>query len=439
MNTTELDRIKVIERVVERQLAAVDAAEQLGLTPRHIGRLVRAYRASGPRGLMSRQRGKRSNRAYSETFKQQVLHIVGDSYADFGPTLAAEKLGERHDIHVSSETLRRWLSDVGAWENRRTHRKHAYQPRYRRDCFGELIQIDGSHHAWFEDRGPKCCLLVFIDDATSNLVELRFCPSETTMDYMHSTKRYIERYGKPVAFYSGKHTVFRVSRRDAKTGTGLTQFGRGLHDLNIDIIYAHSCEAKGRVERMNQTLQDRLVKELRLEGINTIHEGNEFLPEYMGVLNRKFGKEALNPTDLHRPHTDMDNLEDAMCWQEQRTVSNSLTVQYDRVVYLLEPGELTNELRRKRVTFFDFPDGSIDIRHEGVSLPYSTFDKIGKVKQADIVDNKRLGAVLAMPGNNRRNRVCNAARKLPNGAGNSRYTNKRNVRQTQLFYRLEST
>jgi len=395
MSTVEIDRVAVIQRVIERRLSAVDAAQQLGLTNRHVGRLVRAYRDGGPEGLVSKRRGKRSNRAYSEQLKQQVLGIVRDRYVDFGPTLVAEKLCEKHDIALSDETIRRWLTEAGIWHTRRSQRQRAYQPRYRRDCFGELIQIDGSEHAWFEGRGPKACLLVFIDDATSKLVELRFCDAESTFDYMHSAKRYLGRYGKPVAFYSDKHSVFRVNKKEAVGGTGLTQFGRALHDLNIDIIYANSSQAKGRVERMNLTLQDRLVKELRLEGINTIAAANEFLPSYAEQLNERFGKEPMNPTDLHRPLTEHDDLEEALCWQEERTVSNSLSVQYDRVLYLLEPGDLTNELRRKRVTVFDYPDGTIAIKYEGVSLPCSAFDKIGNVKQADIVSNKRLGAVLA--------------------------------------------
>jgi len=222
---------------------------------------------------------------------------------------------------VSRETLRRWLIQAGTHSNSPAQRQRAYQPRYRRDCFGELIQIDGSDHAWFEDRAPKCTLLVFIDDATSRLVELRFCPSETTLDYMHSTKRYIKRYGKPVAFYRDKHTVFRVNKRNAKSGTGLTQYGRALHELNIDIIYANSSQAKGRVERMNQTLQDRLVKELRLEGISSMEAGNEFLSGYMDKLNDKFAKLPLNSTDLHRALTDMDNIEDAMCWVSLRATA----------------------------------------------------------------------------------------------------------------------
>lgn len=395
MSNGEINRLSVIQRLLERRLTQKQASEQLGITTRQLRRLINRYRSDGPVGLVSRKRGGVGNRSTLMTTKNAVLTSIREHYSDFGPTLIVEKLWEHHQITISRETVRRWMMDAGMWSDRRASRTRAYQPRYRRDCFGELIQIDGSEHAWFEDRGPKCCLLVYIDDATSRLVELRFCPSESTLDYMHSTRRYLEHHGKPVAFYSDKHTVFRVSKRDAKSGTGLTQFGRALHDLNIDIIYANSSQAKGRVERMNQTLQDRLVKELRLEGISTIEDGNVFLPGYMDVLNDKFAKEPLNPTDLHRPLTEMDNLEDALCWQRQCTVSNSLTIQYDLVMYLLEPGDFTNDLRRKQVTVFDYPDGTIAIRYDGVSLPYSAFDKVGKVKQADIVSNKRLGAVLA--------------------------------------------
>jgi len=395
MSNTEIDRLQVVQRVVERSLSGVAAAQQLGLTARQIGRLVKAYRADGAAGLVSKKRGKPSNRAYSPELKERVLSIVRGSYADFGPTLIAEKLRERHDLTLSDETVRRWLTEAGLYQSRRAQRQRVYQPRYRRECFGELIQIDGSEHAWFEDRGPKACLLVFIDDATSRLVELRFCAAESTFDYMHSVKRYFTRHGKPVAFYSDKHSVFRVNKKEAVGGTGLTQFGRALHDLNVDIIYAHSSQAKGRVERMNLTLQDRLVKELRLEGISTIEDANAFLPGYMDALNAKFAKTPANVTDMHRALTERDDLEETLSWQEQRVVSNSLSVQYERVLYLLDPDKVSADLRRKRVTVFDYPDGTISIKHDGIALPCSAFDKVGNVKQADIVDNKRLGAVLA--------------------------------------------
>jgi len=332
MSRTEIDRLDVVRRVVERRVTRVDAALQLGLSARQVTRLVQNYERDGADGLVSKKRGKRSNRAFTEEYKAQVLSIVRNDYADFGPTLVVEHLAERHGMVLSRETVRAWMIEAGIWTDRRTARQRVYQPRYRRESFGELIQIDGSEHAWFEARGPKACLLVFIDDATSRIVELRFCAAESTFDYMHSTRRYLERYGKPVAFYSDKHSVFRVNKKEAVGGTGMTQFGRALNDLNIDIIHAHSSQAKGRVERMNLTLQDRLVKAMRLEGISNIDAGNAFLTGFAERLNERFGKVPSSPVDLHRPLTDADDLDAALSWHEQRTVSNSLSIQYDRVM-----------------------------------------------------------------------------------------------------------
>lgn len=395
MSAPELDRAMIIDRVIERRLSRVDAAQQLGISPRHMGRLVKAYREHGAVALISKKRGKRSNRAYPPAYKALVLEIVREHYHDFGPTLVAEKLAERHNVHLSDESLRSWMIEAGLWKTRSKKAQRAYQPRYRRECYGELIQLDGSEHYWFENRGPKCTLLVYVDDATSKIMELRFTETESTFDYFHSTRRYLERHGKPVAFYSDKHSVFRVNQKEAVSGNGLTQFGRALHELNIDIIYAHSSQAKGRVERMNLTLQDRLVKELRLAGISCIEDANAFLPGFVDTFNAKFAKAPVRDTDRHRELLETDELEEILCYQEQRTVSNSLTVQYDKVLYLLEDNEFTRTLRQKRVTVFDYPNGTVGIKYEGQLLPYSMFDKIAHVKQADIVDNKRLGAALA--------------------------------------------
>jgi transposase len=394
MSATELDRLTVIERVRDRRLSQVDAAKQLGLTPRHISRLVNAFDRDGPAALVSKRRGRRSNLAYADAVKTWVLGLVREHYADFGPTLIAEKLAEKHELELSRETLRLWLMEAGLWRSRKQRDKAVHQPRNRRECLGELVQIDGSEHAWFEGRGPKCTLLVYVDDATGRLMELRFVDSETTLDYFHATRCYLEHYGKPVAFYSDKHSVFRVNKTGATGGTGLTQFGRVLHELNIDILYANSCQAKGRVERMNKTLQDRLVKELRLEGIDTREAANAFLPGFMDGFNAKFAKTPDSEKDLHRPLSELGDLDEVLSWQEERTVSNSLTVQYDRVVYLLEPNDVTVGLRRKKVRVHDYPDGTIAIKYDGANLPYSVFDKVRQVKQADIVSNKRLGAVL---------------------------------------------
>ena len=201
------------------------------------------------------RRGKPGTNRIDEALRHRILTLLRENYVGFGPTLAAEKLQERHGITISVETLRCWMTADGLWIPHARRQTRIYQPRLRRDCLGELIQIDGSHHDWFEGRAPKCCLLVYVDDATGRLMHLRFCQSESAFDYMLAPRDYIDKHGKPVAFYSDKHAVFRVSQAETRR-TGITQFGRALHDLNIDLICANSSQAKGRVERANLTLQD---------------------------------------------------------------------------------------------------------------------------------------------------------------------------------------
>jgi hypothetical protein len=281
--------------------------------------------------------------------------------------------------------------------------KLIHAPGGGRDCVGELVQIDGSEHWWFEERGPQCTLLVFVDDATSRLMHLQFVESASTpvqakgrlFAYFHAARAYLEAWGKPVAFYSDKHGVFRVNHPGALGGDGMTQFGRALHALNIDIICANSSPAKGRVERANKTLQDRLVKELRLAGTTTLAEGNALLPAFMADYNGRFAKAPANNKDLHRPLRAGDDLDDAFAWKEERTLSQALTLQYDKVVFILEPSEQAKAAIGKRVTVVDYPDGRLAIRYRGVHLAYRTFDKVRQVSQAAIVENKQLGAALA--------------------------------------------
>jgi transposase InsO family protein len=279
-------------RVERGELRVEDAAAVLGLKRRQVFRLFVRMRAEGASGIVSRKRGRPSNRRHSVALREQIIAIVREHYHDFGPTLAREYLIERHGITVACETLRQLMITAGLWKDRDARRPRPYQPRYRRDCRGELIQVDGSKHWWFEDRGVRCTLLVYIDDATSELMQLKMVESESTFAYMEATREYIEAHGKPVAFYSDKHSVFRNNTASAK-GDGMTHFGRALEALNIEIICAHSPQAKGRVERANATLQDRLVKAMRLEGIATIAEANAFLPSYLVVCEQyDFGCEA---------------------------------------------------------------------------------------------------------------------------------------------------
>jgi hypothetical protein len=339
MSRPEIDRMHVLRDVMAERITVNEAAQLMRITRRQVFRLLKAYHAGGPAALVSRRRGKPSNRSYPAAVRTEALALITANYADFGPTLACEKLAERHGINLGVETVRRWMLAEGLWQDRKQRLKPVHQPRHRRDCLGELVQVDGSQHWWFEERGPKCTLLVFIDDATSRLMHLRFVETESTFDYFAAARFYLERYGKPVAFYSDKHAVFRVNSRGALGGDGMTQFGRALHQLNIDIIYANSPQAKGRVERANGTLQDRLVKEMRLEGISSIEAANAFLPGFMADYNRRFAKAPFSAKDLHRPLNEHDDLGDIFAWQEERTVTKDLTLQYDQVVLLRNNGE----------------------------------------------------------------------------------------------------
>ncbi len=418
MSERELSRLKIIEDVEAQRLNVVQAAELTGLSRRQMTRLLRSYRTNGASGLISKKRGKSSNRKYSNDFRDYVLELIRLNYVDFGQTLALEKLAEHQDISVSKETLRTWMIDADIWKTRKERRARAYQPRNRRECFGELIQIDGSHHWWFENRGPKCALLVYIDDATSRLVHLRFCESENAFGYFHATKAYLSQYGKPLAFYSDKHAVFRTTHASKKDATtGMTQFGRALNEQNIDIICANSAQAKGRVERANKTLQDRLVKELRLRGISDIKTANAFMSEFMESYNAKFAKEPHNPKDVHRPFTEHESMDGAMCHKKHRTVSGTLTLRYDKVLFILEPTELARSLTRKRVTVCDYPDGRLEIQYDGVTLPYRTFDKLQSVNRAEVVENKRLSHVLNFIANKQVERDVKRSQKAPRRTG----------------------
>ena len=270
MTMRELDRLKCVQGVVDRQLKLYQAAERLGLTTRQVRRLVRRYRQEGPVGLISRHRNRPSNNRLKDAVADQAFRIIRAQYADFGPTLAAEKLRERHGVDLAVETVRSLMVAGGLWLPRKLRPPKIQQPRTRRACLGELIQIDGCDHHWFEDRAPACTALVYVDDATSRLMVVLFTGTESTFAYFEATRQYLKRYGKPLAFYSDKASVFRTNLKSATGGDGHTQFGRALYELNIDGICANTPAAKGRVERAHLTLQDRLVKELRLEGISTM-------------------------------------------------------------------------------------------------------------------------------------------------------------------------
>jgi transposase len=393
MSRREIERAHLMRAIQERRLTQKQAASQLSLSVRQVERLFARYKRDGPAGLVSRRRGQR-NHVLPDGLREEALRIVRTRYPDFGPTLAHEKLFEVHGLRMSVETLRKWMIEDGIWKTRAQRRKRIQQPRHRRDCYGELVQIDGSDHHWFEDRGPRHVLLVYVDDATGKLMELRMCESESAFSYFHATRSYLGRHGKPVALYSDKAGVFRVNAKKPKAGDGFTQFGRAMSDLNIDIICANTPAAKGRVERAHQTLQDRLVKELRLRDICTVDDANAYLPEFIEDHNRRFGRPARNDHDAHRPLTERDCLDDIFTWREERRVTAQLTVHHKRTMYLLEPTQEARAAAKKRVTVVEYEDGGVSIRYRGVALAARPFHKDGCVTQGSIVESKLLSGAL---------------------------------------------
>ena len=394
MSKREFDRLEVLTDVRAGRVRVADACTVLDLRRRQLFRLLKGMREDGAASLVSKRRGRPSNRRLPDAVRELSTALVRVHYADFGPTLAAEKLAERHGCTVSRETLRQWMIADGLWVDRRHRLPSPHQPRRRRDCVGELVQIDGCEHAWFEDRGPACTLLAFVDDATSRLMLLRFVPSESAFAYFAATRAYIEAHGKPVAFYSDKLGVFRVNRRDA-TGEELTQFGRALSALTIDILCANTPQAKGRVERAFATLQDRLVKELRLASISTPEAANTWLPGFMADYNGRFARDPANDKDLHRPLSARDNLDEALAWREVRTVTANLVLHYDRMALLLDPTPQARALARKQVEVVNYPDGRFAVRHAGMDLPFRVFDTIATVTPGAVIERKRLGEALA--------------------------------------------
>lgn len=393
MSHRELSRLEVMQRLEAKKLKQRKAAEILGVSERHLRRLLRAYRIEGAAGLISQRRGHPSNNHLKPEVKQQAIDLIRKRYPDFGPTLAHEKLVEIHGIKLSVESVRQMMIAEGLWKPRKRKRPRVHQLRPRRACLGELVQIDGSPHPWFEDRGPSCTLLGFIDDATGRLMELLFTPSETTFSYFQATRSYLARHGRPAAFYSDRDGIFKINAKNALSGSGMTQFGRAMRDLDIELICANTPQAKGRIERGFLTLQDRLVKELRLRGISSIEDGNAYLPEFMPDFNHRFAVQPRSSHDAHRPVLlPEDVLHLIFSRQETRTLSKNLTLQYKKVIYQIQTNRPTYALRKARVTVCESLQGEIAILYKGRLLDYAIHHK--QQRQAEVVPTKALDAHL---------------------------------------------
>ena len=410
----EVDRLKTIEALAEGRLTASIAAQRINLSIRQVYNLLARYRLEGPLGLRSLRVGKPSNHQLPTGMKELAGQLILQHYPDFGPTLAAEKLVELHDLHLAVSTVRQLMINMGLWVPRRQRPPRIQQPRYRRACFGELIQIDGCDHRWFEERGPTCTAIVFVDDATSQITALRFVYSESTFAYFSTLRYHLSAHGKPLALYSDKASVFRVNHKSSR-GEGQTQFARALDELNIEGFCAHSSAAKGRVERAHLTLQDRLVKELRLAGISSIDDANKWLPDFIADYNRRFGKAPLHELDVHRPLSPHDNLDHILLWKEPRLISKRLTTQYDKVQYLLMDTPSQRRLIGREIVVYHYCDDRVELRGpDGNLLDYCINDRLAPVNQGAIVDNKRLGHVLQMAQEVQTMRDDVRSRSLPN-------------------------
>lgn len=370
LSGAEAERAAVIQAVAERRLKQVEAARQLGLTTRQVRRLSEQYAESGAAGLASRRRGRVPGHVLPAGTKVAVLARLRERYADFPPTLAHEKLVEEDGFRVSRETVRQWMVEDGLWAAKRQKKARVHQTRPRRPCTGELVQIDGSPHAWLEERGPKSSLVAFVDDATSMVLAARFWPGETTEAYMRTLgEDYLPRYGRPVALYSDRYSVFRVNRPGSESQR--TQFTRALEDLGIQPIHAHSPQAKGRVERAFGTLQQRLPRELRLRGVDSLEAANAWLGEYLEDYNRRFGKLPRNAEDAHRPTgLKAAELERILCPQYERTLSKNLTFQHGNKEYGLSGYGKGYRLRGAKVTVCECYGGDLVVLRNGQELRY---------------------------------------------------------------------
>lgn len=392
MSTKELKKVEVIGKLAQKAINQEQAANVLCITDRQVRRLLKKYQEHGAVGLISKKRGQPSNHKLPDSTTETALALIREFYHDFGPTLAHEKILEVHGVEVSIGSVRNMMITDGLWVDKKVKKQRIYQLRKRRSREGELVQMDGSPHDWFEGRGPYCTLLLCIDDATGKWLAGLFVPSESIWTYFSLLKQYLKKNGKPMAFYVDKHGVFRVNAKDALSGEGITQFGRAMKELGIELICANSPQAKGRIERGNQTAQDRLVKELRLNGISTPEAANAFLPEYLDDLNGRFAVVPQNPNNAHVLLSKECNLDLIFTIQSFRVLSKNLTLTFKNTIYQIQTDRQSYALRKARVCVREKEDGKIEILYKDKPLKFSTYHC--QQKQGEVVDSKRLNEVM---------------------------------------------
>lgn len=390
----ELERVGLIRQVLEGSITQQQAAERLGRSVRQVKRLCRRLREEKAGGMASKRRGRPSNNQLDAVVREEALRLVRDRYTNFGPTLAHEKLVEEHHLDLGRETLRQLMIAHGLWKARRLRKANPHPRRERRPRRGELLQIDGSPHLWLEGRAERFSLLIAVDDATGEILSALFVPVESAMGYLQMMNHLVLTHGRPLALYSDRHSIFRHTTVAGNTDPSrtITQFGRAMEELDCELICAHSPQAKGRVERAFGVLQDRLVKELRLQEVNTMEEANAFLPTFLTAYNRKFAVEPASPTAAFRPLTssERDQLPFIMCWREERTLSKTLTLQHDSQQLQIVTNRPEYALRGKKVEVSRLLDGSLVVRHREQSLYFQVVALAQR--QARVADAKELEA-----------------------------------------------
>ena len=373
MSNKEINRCEILKMADEKQITQREGAKRIDVTERHFRRLLHNYRGQGAEGILSGHRGKISGNRMSKEKQEKILRKLKEDYQGFGPTLASEKLFERDGIKVSKETIRQ-IMIVSGLHKPKTRKKDKVRPlRERRVRRGELVQIDGSYHAWLEDRADKACLLLFIDDATSEILAAEFVDHESFWSYAGLCKRYFRQHGLPEAFYTDRFSVFRVNQTNVTTTAAQTMFEQAMSELGIELICAASPQAKGRVERANQTLQDRLVKDMRLEGINNYQQANVYLANFIPSYNQKFAVQPSDQIDSHEPLRSENDLEWIFTKKIRRKLSKDLQFQYDRVIYQIHTERPTYALKGREVTVLENDQGKIKVLLEQTPLEFKRF------------------------------------------------------------------
>jgi transposase len=379
MSTRELHRVEVFSRVQSQALRLVDAAEMLALSYRQTKRLWRRYRREGASGLQHRSAGRDSHRAKPRGFREQVLSLLREKYSGgpgeprFGPTLAAEHLAEEDGLHIDAETLRRWMLEHGLWRRTRGPKSAHLHRRPRQEHFGELVQLDGSFHAWYEQRGPQRCLMNMVDDATG-ITHARLGQAETIWAAAQVLRAWIERYGVPLALYTDWKNVYKVAptpQQELRGEEPLTQFGRMCARLGIRIVGAHSPQAKGRVERNHGVHQDRLVKKFRRQEIHQDAAANAYLEtHYLPALNRRFAKNAAQPQDYHRPGPSSAELDRVFRLHTERWVSNDWVVRHHNRYLQLQPTRRQRRSPRAKAVLWESEQGALEVDYRGEAMAF---------------------------------------------------------------------